>query len=116
MVINLGTNDASALFKMTEAERAAAEEELRVRAGELMEMARAHNPKALILWAYGLCGRQVEPMLQAAVQDRRIAGDQNVRYLSLTPAASNGSRMHPSREAHQKAAEEITEAIKSLLA
>ncbi|MBQ6959899.1 MAG: hypothetical protein IJP78_02860 [Clostridia bacterium] len=116
VVINLGTNDASALFKMTEAERAAAEEELRVRAGELMEMARAHNPKALILWAYGLCGRQVEPMLQAAVQDRRIAGDQNVRYLSLTPAASNGSRMHPSREAHQKAAEEITEVIKSLLA
>lgn len=112
VVINLGTNDASALAKMTEAERAAAEGELRVRAGELMEMARAHNPKALILWAYGLCGKQVEPMLQAAVQDRKNAGDQNVRYLSLTPAATNGSRMHPSREAHQKAAEEIAEAIR----
>lgn len=112
VVINLGTNDASALAKMTEAERPAAEGELRVRAVELMKMARAHNPKAVILWAYGLCGKQVEPMLQAAVQDRRNAGDQNVHYLSLTPAASNGSRMHPSREAHQKAAEEIAEAIR----
>lgn len=115
VVINLGTNDASALSKMTEAEREAAERELRVRAGELMEMVRAHNPQALILWAYGLCGRQVEPILQAAVKYRQNAGDMNVRYLSLTPAASNGSRMHPSREAHQKAAEEIAEAIKRLL-
>nr|AIF26246.1 putative GDSL family lipase [uncultured bacterium Lq_007_G03] len=115
VVINLGTNDASALAKMTEAERSAAEGELRVRAVELMKMARAHNPKAVILWAYGLCGKQVEPMLQAAVQDRRNAGDQNVHYLSLTPAASNGSRMHPSREAHQKATEEIAEVLKNLL-
>ena len=115
VVINLGTNDASALAKMIEAERSAAEGELRARAVELMEMARAHNPKAVILWAYGLCGKQVEPMLQAAVQDRRNAGDQNVHYLSLTPAASNGSRMHPSREAHQKAAEEIAEVLKNLL-
>ncbi len=111
-VINLGTNDASALAKMTETEREAAERELRVRAGELMKMVRARNPKALILWAYGLCGKQVEPLLQAAVRDRQAAGDQNVRYLSLTPAATNGSRMHPSREAHQKAAEEIAEAIR----
>ena len=116
VVINLGTNDASALAKMTETEHAAAEGELRVRAAELMEMARAHNPKALILWAYGLCGEQVEPLLQAAVQDRREAGDQNVRYLSLTPAASNGSRMHPSREAHSKAAHEIAEALREALA
>ena len=116
VVINLGTNDASALASMDPRERASAEQELRFRAGELMEMVRARYPKALILWAYGLCGKQVEAILQAAVQDRQEAGDMNVRYLSLTPAASNGSRMHPSREAHQKAAEEIAEAIKSLLA
>lgn len=115
VVINLGTNDASALSKMTEAERPAAEQELRARAVELMEMVRARYPQAFILWAYGLCGKQVEAILQAAVQDRRNAGDMNVRYLSLTPAASNGSRMHPSREAHQKAAEEIVKAIKNLL-
>ena len=114
-VINLGTNDASALSRMTDAERPAAEEELRVRAGELMQMIRARYPKAFILWAYGLCGKQMEPILQSAVRDRKNAGDLNVRYLSLTPAASNGSRMHPSREAHQKAAEEIAEALRNML-
>ena len=115
VVINLGTNDASALSKMTEAERGAAERELRIRAGELMQAVRARYPLALILWAYGLCGKQVEPILQAAVKDRQNVGDLNVLYLSLTPAASNGSRMHPSREAHEKAAEEIAQALSNML-
>ena len=115
VVINLGTNDASALSKLTEEERAAAEEELRMRAGELMEMVRARYSQALILWAYGLCGKQVKPILQAAVKDRQDAGDRNVRYLSLSPALSNGSRMHPSREAHRTAAAEIAEALLSML-
>ncbi len=115
VVINLGTNDASALESMDPAERAAAEEELRDRSVELMQMVRKRYPKALILWAYGLCGKQVKPILQSAVKDRQDAGDENVRFLSLTPAASNGSRMHPSREAHRTAAKEISEALLSML-
>ena len=115
VVINLGTNDASALASMDPAERPAAEEELRDRAVELMQMVRLRYPKALILWAYGLCGKQVKPILQAAVKDCQEAGDGNVRFLSLTPAASNGSRMHPSREAHRTAAKEIAEALLSML-
>ncbi len=115
VVINLGTNDASALASMDPADRPAAERELRARAAELMAMARARNPQAFILWAYGLCGKQAEPILRAAVQDRRDGGDANTAYLSLTPAAANGSRMHPSREAHQKAAEEIADALKKIL-
>ena len=71
--------------------------------------------RAAILWAYGLCGTQAEPFIQAAVEDRKAAGDQNTRYLSLTPAASNGSRMHPSRDAHRLAAKEIAEALKEML-
>ena len=115
VVINLGTNDASALASMDEAERPAVEAELRVRAAELMEMARKRYPNAFILWAYGLCGKQVEPLLKAAVEDRQKSGDTKVRYLSLTPAASNGSRMHPSREAHKKAADEIAEELRKML-
>ncbi len=113
-VINLGTNDASALAAMPPSERPAAEAELRLRAGELMEMVRARNPQAFILWAYGLCGSQAEAPLRAAVEDRRSAGDKNVAYLSLTPASSNGARMHPSREAHRTAAREIAEALRNL--
>ena len=51
-------------------------------------------------------------MRSRAVEDRMLAGDTRVQYMSLTPAKTNGSRMHPSREAHQKAAEEIVEALK----
>nr|AIF25953.1 putative hypothetical protein [uncultured bacterium Ad_091_F22_contig1] len=115
VVINLGTNDASAFAGMAEAEKREAEKELRFRAAELMAKARARNPKAAILWAYGLCGRQVEDILRAAVEDRRLAGDEKTAYLSLTPAASNGSRMHPSREAHRLAAQEIEEALRGML-
>ncbi len=115
VVINLGTNDASALSKQPEADRAAAEEELRIRARELMKAVRVRYPQALILWAYGLCGKQVKSILQAAVKDRQDAGDMNVRYLSLSPALSNGSRMHPSREAHRIAANEISEALLHML-
>ncbi len=115
VVINLGTNDASALNSMDPADRPAAEKELRARAAKLMAAVRARYPRAFILWAYGLCGAQAEPILRAAVEDRRNAGDDRVRYLCLTPAASNGSRMHPSREAHEKAAEEIMETLKGAL-
>ncbi len=115
VVINLGTNDASALASMDPMERPAAEEELRDRAVELMQMVRHRYPKALILWAYGLCGMQVKSILQSAVKDRQEAGDGNVRFLSLTPAASNGSRMQPSREAHRTAAKEIAETLLSML-
>lgn len=112
VIINLGTNDGSALAKMTAEERQAAERKLRERAVELLTQVRARHPEALILWAYGLCGHQVEPVLQEAVVARRQAGDERVRYLSLTPAMSNGSRMHPSREAHRLAAREIIAALK----
>lgn len=112
VVINLGTNDGSALAAMPENEKPVMERELEDRAVELMEMVRARHPKAFILWAYGLCGHPVEPILQRAVQRRQAAGDAQVRYLSLTPAMSNGSRFHPSRAAHRKAAEEIENALR----
>ena len=115
VVINLGTNDASALAKMEGAERADAQRDLREKAAELLCQVRSRYPRAAILWAYGLCGTQAEPFIQAAVEDRKAAGDQNTRYLSLTPAASNGSRMHPSRDAHRLAAKEIAEALKEML-
>ena len=112
VVINLGTNDSSALNKMATEERRAAERELKDRAAELLALVRARHPEALILWAYGLCGHMVEPILQEAVVMRRQAGDERVRYLSLSAAMSNGSRQHPSREAHRRAAKEIMEALR----
>ena len=115
VVINLGTNDSSALTKVASEELPLVRAELRTRALQLMEAVRARYPKAVILWAYGLCGHPVEDILKGAVEDARANGDRNVYYLSLTDAASLGSRMHPSRDAHRKAAEEISGELKRLL-
>ena len=47
--------------------------------------------------------------------DEAIAAAKASDAVPLTPAASNGSRMHPSREAHKTAAHEIVEALKEAL-
>ncbi len=115
VVINLGTNDSSALAKVAPDELPLVRAELRARAVELMETVRARYPQAVILWAYGLCGHAVEDILQGAVEDMRQNGDKNAHYLSLSDAKSLGSRMHPSRDAHRQAAKEITDELKKLL-
>ena len=115
VVINLGTNDSSALTKVAADELPLVRAELRTRAVELMEAVRARYPHAVILWAYGLCGHPVEEILRGAVSDMRDNGDANAYYLSLSEAQSLGSRMHPSRDAHRQAAKEICDELKKLL-
>lgn len=115
VVINLGTNDGTALGKMSGDERLEAEKDLKDRAVELLEQVRRRHPGAYILWAYGLCSHLVEPILMSAAEARKQAGDARVGYLSLSAAMSNGSRMHPSREAHRQAAREIEAALREAL-
>ena len=112
VIINLGTNDNSAFDRIPLPEQDAFRREIRCRAAELIRLARKRNPGAYILWAYGLCGNQLEGVLRQAVLD---SGDPNAGYLALTPAHSNGSRMHPSRESHETAAQEIISALKEHL-
>ena len=115
VVINLGTNDGSALAGLGADELPAAQAELRARAAELMKTVRARYPQAAIVWAYGLCGHAVEEILKSAVEDVRAMGDLNAHYLSLSDASTLGSRMHPSRDAHRQAAREIADELKKLL-
>lgn len=116
VVINLGTNDGSAILRMSGDERDAAEEKLFDDACALIRSVRERNPGAAVLWAYGLCGKPMEPILKKAVDAVRSEGLERVDYLSLTPAASLGSRFHPSRDAHRLAAEEIAEKLEAMLA
>ena len=114
VVINLGTNDGSGIASLPEGERAAAREALEDSAARLMELVRGHNPGAAILWAYGLCGDAVAEPLRRAVERRRAAGDVNAHYRALDDAADVGSRMHPSRGSHVRAAEQIAQKLKEL--
>lgn len=116
VVINLGTNDASALANLPEDEQPAAREAITRRAVELMETVREVAPNAVILWAYGLCGGVLAEPLRKAVALRQGAGDDQVRYLALTDCGSDlGSRQHPGRAAHERAAREIAEALEAVL-
>ncbi|MBQ9197536.1 MAG: hypothetical protein IJ157_09910 [Clostridia bacterium] len=104
VIVNLGTNDGNAI--QSEADREAAEGQITARAAELIAMVRARQPEALIVWAYGLCGNAVEQPLRRAIDACRKKGDARVFYLPLPDCGSDiGSRQHPSRAAHRRAAD-----------
>lgn len=116
VVINLGTNDAGAIGGMAGPGRGAALAALEESAVRLMEDVRARNPGAAILWAYGLCGNDVRAPLERAVERRIAAGDARLRYLALDDCAGDvGSRMHPGRAAHRRAAAQIAGALDEMM-
>ena len=110
VVINLGTNDANALNQAEDTK--AAGQQLAARCVELMALVRQHQPDAIILWAYGLCGDAAAPYIQQAVHERQQAGDTQVFYLPLSDCHGDvGSRAHPSRAAHRRAPAEIVQSL-----
>ena len=116
VVINLGTNDAGAIGSLSGAQRDAAIEALEDCAVWLLKDVRRRNPQAAILWAYGLCGKDMEAPLRRAVERRIAAGDDRLRYLDLDDCGGQlGSRMHPGRAAHRRAAAQIIATLEEML-
>ena len=113
VVINLGTNDASALGKMNPAELPEGIAAFERSAAALMAQVRNHNPDAVIVWAYGLCGGDLEAPIREAVERIRAGGDDRVYYLALEDCGNDhGSRSHPGRASHLRAAAQIAGALK----
>ena len=74
---------------------------------------RRRQPGAYILWAYGLCGNAMEKEIRGAVEARRAAGDERTGYLALSDCGQDlGSRGHPGRGAHRRAAKELADALR----
>lgn len=117
VIINLGTNDGSALSKADPEELPREIENLIGDAVQLLKTVRAHQPKAFIFWAYGLCGvGTMEPLRMAVEQYRKEMGDTRAVFLPLPDAGGDvGSRSHPSRDAHRRAAETIIQAIRDVV-
>lgn len=112
VVINLGTNDSNAIKSVEDLQ--AALQEIQDCAISLMEKVRSRNPEADIIWAYGLCGHDLEAPLHSAVEKHR-AVDPHVHYLSLSDCNGDvGSRSHPSFDAHRIAAREIEDCLTAL--
>lgn len=113
VVINLGTNDNSAFarpdFKhsMSEFEEAAV---------AFLKTVRRCNPRAKIVWVYGMLGYNMTlPIVHAIDSYISETGDKNVSYLQLvnTTEKTVGSRAHPGVECHKLAADIITDFLKS---
>ena len=118
VIINLGTNDGGAFRGMDAATLEDEKEGLRQDVAELLRMVRAHQPQAYLLWAYGLCGEEMAPLLREGIDRyQRETGDSRVGFLLLPDAGGDvGSRSHPSRRAHARAASCLIDALKKALA
>ena len=130
IIVNLGTNDAAAfsnpehvdpatgkIFKMrTLADGTFNGEDLdsiRSAAISFLKVLRSNNPKARIIWCYGMMGHEIESTLMEAVH---IFGDPDVSYVSLpdTLEGEFGSVDHPGIPSHKKTADTLAAAISEI--
>ena len=128
VIINLGTNDASAMrnppwrgpdgrtFRQTG--DAAGLELFTAAAVDFLKALRRHNPDAKLVWVYGMVEDPLGSTLaEAVLRFRGETGDKDACYLQL-PAATRetmGSRQHPGPLCHQAAAEAMAEFLRSVL-
>ncbi len=129
IIINLGTNDASAFiqppftvpetgetFKLrSEPDGSFHPEDLELFKQSVIDflvMIRRNNPDAHIIWAYGMYNYDMTfPITDAINRYRKISGDSNLAFLQLTdtPSDAMGARNHPGVQAHALAAQKISE-------
>ena len=135
IVVNLGTNDASAfnqppilnpedgkMYKqhLNEDGSYVREDLLKVinAAVDFLKMLRKNNPKAHIVWVYGMLGYNLTCGLTEAVNRYSLeTGDHNVAFINIpnTTATTYGAHMHPGVKSHEVAADVISEYLKSIL-
>ncbi len=130
VVINLGTNDFSGFnqpswtdtdgctYKLNKNEDdTLAEESVQkvCRAGvDFLKLVRAKNPDAKILWALGMLGNGLEPVVLRFIDEYKTeTGDEKISYVALddTTDETRGSRFHPGLMDHVKACEKIVAAL-----
>ncbi len=132
VIVNLGTNDASA-FEQPPFVNPITKESFKQRKNEdgtyheddlnrfknavvnFLKMLRKNNPQAHIVWCYGMLGYQ----LNAAITDAmnrytEETGDHNLLYLQLpnTTKETVGSHEHPGELSHRRAADVLIEYLR----
>ncbi|MEV5029250.1 SGNH/GDSL hydrolase family protein [Paenibacillus sp. LPE1-1-1.1] len=79
---------------------------------------RKYNRNAHMVWAYGMLGMPLMPAIYRAVDSYiRKTGDRKMSVFQLPNMTDDtrGSRSHPGRSAHEKAAKELAEYIKGII-
>ena len=127
VIINLGTNDATAIRSAAELgqewagtrEIKEVEEILTTSIRDFLKVVRDCNPKAQIIWGYGMLGDSFLPTIRDAVENyAKETADSRIHFLQLPDTTSDtvGSRLHPGVKAHRNAAQVIEEYLKKILA
>lgn len=76
------------------------------------------TPHAVIVWAYGMLGSGLLPLLRDGLdQYRTVSGDERVYLLELPEARGDtiGARQHPGAAAHRAAANCLAEFLRRVL-
>ena len=114
IVINLGTNDDS--YTKDIAER---QEEYCAAYTEFLKAVRANNPNAKIVCALGIMTDRLFPYVQKAADNYTMeTGDSNVVTLKFdVQQGSDGysADWHPSVKTHEKAAQKLSDYLKTLI-
>lgn len=135
VVVNLGTNDNSAFHspqwkdattgethkQRLKEDGSYHEEDLQAFEKAVVNFLiklRRYNPKAQIVWAYGMIGIPMMPSLYRAVEEyQKSFGDRKISIFQLpnTTDETIGARWHPGKASHEKAANELTDYLKQWL-
>ncbi len=135
VIVNLGTNDASAFnqpewtdpvtgqvfFQRREADGTYNQEDLgrfKQAVRNFLHMLRKNNPGSHILWCYGMLGYDLTFAITDAMNSyQKETGDSNLAFLQLpnTTDETVGSHAHPGKKSHARAAKVIIEYLQSVL-
>ena len=126
VIINLGTNDATAIQSAAELGQEWAgtrdiEEVKKILTAairDFLKTVRSCNPGAQIIWGYGMLGDSFLPVIREAVESyAEQTADSQIHFLQLpdTTPDTVGSRLHPGVKAHRNAARIIEEYLKKIL-
>jgi hypothetical protein len=118
VVVNLGTNDGSAILNLDAALREEGIEQFERAARDFLAKLRGCNRGAHIVWVYGMLGLPMMPAIFRAVDGyKKETGDRHVSVFQLpnTTEETVGARMHPGAPAHRRAAEELSRYLRQLL-
>lgn len=135
IIVNLGTNDASAFnqpmwtnpdtgetFKQHKNPDGSFVEEdierFKKAVYDFLKMLRKHNPKAHIVWTYGMLGYDLTLAITDAMNRyQKDTADHNVNFLGLpdTTAETVGAHAHPGVKSHERAAKVLIEYLQKLL-
>lgn len=116
VIVNLGSNDAAPMGRLESlAQRRAFRRKVHEDAVAFLENIRRLNPRAQVLWVYGMCGRPLEKEIRSAVEKLQAAGDAGMHYLRVPRVRDDeiGSRQHPGAPSHRKVAQAITAFMKT---